>query len=829
MDLLFVNDPSHLDWLAEAPGERLKERVPVTGDLAVADGLERLGIPFLDEWDYLSAEDVRRNWEAAHELGARWWDEGLASTAYGGFTLAEAARFDVVFPFEICLNAATIYGRLLETPSLGALHAFSLPRTPVSRTGPAPLSRASAALAQGVLRWQAWARGRPLHRLTSPRPLATEGRGVAPGRRYPTVPDNGFTLGGAVPRAELVPETPGHVFWHTDPPSLPLPAGERVALIVENLQSPQELSEVEETFLRAEGWRAIRVLASDTSTYVAWPWQEIEGRRRLGRAWKAFLSFQAAYGGPHPALFANPYLRFQFRQLWADMMRAARLGESFQVLLDTVRPDVVVFAHEAFVLERTLVRLARGRGIPTAALIHGGFGSLAASRGIVGDADRVLVWWENDAEEQMKWEVDRERVRAIGSLRYTDGVDLPSAAPLQDERRKKGKARHLLGLRPGQPVVLFLTASINCGLASPLADPRAHRRTWHDLVELARRRPEVTFLLKPHPSYDLYEFYRQLCRDAPPNLLLRENDALDLALDGSDVAALVNYCTTAALEAMLRRIPVVFLRTAIYPVAGGDSLEREGALQARSVQEFEARVDELLRNEAVRRRAEAEGTALAARVIGTPAGAARERFLAEINALVPAPPQATSLPALGPEVRVAARLAEAARLLRQGVGPSRLLPEWQGALREVRLSPTRPRAFVLRALFNISCDIGQAVAPGEIRPVVVACFRAMRGDPRVRSGDLRHMLLNALFLACGCYGQAGLAEPWQRALLEALPNFPRAGGLYGDLTCDLAGALGRALHRLHALESSWTWKVGRLAVAPAVLALRVLRGGASKS
>ena len=831
MDLLFLNDRSQLDWLAEAPRERLKELVPVTGDLAVADGLERLGIPFLDEWDYLTPEDIVRNFDAAHKLGARWWDEGLASTAYHGFRLAEAAKYDVVFPFEMCLNAATIYGRLLETPSLGNLHAFRGPRIPVVRTGPAPLSQASASLARAVLRWQARVKGLPLRRFSPPRPLVTEGRRAARGRCYPPAPTRGFAPGGAVPRAELVPEAPGHVFWHTDPPSLPLPAGERVALIVENIQSPRELAEVEQIFLRTGGWRPIRVLAAETSTQVAWTWHEDEGCHRLRRAWKAFPSFQAAYAGPHPALFANPFLRFQFRQLWADMMLAARLGESFQVLLDTVRPDVVVFAHEAFVLERTLVRLARGRGIPTVGLIHGGFGSLAASRGIVGDADRVLVWWEKDAEEQMKWGVGPERVRAIGSLRYGTGdVAQTSATPPQHDWRKKGQARQLLGLRPDRPLVLFMTASINWGLAGPLADPRAHRHTWHELVELARRRPDVTFLIKPHPGYDLYEFYRQVCRNAPPNLILRENDALDLALDGSDVAALVNYCTTAALEAMLRRIPVVFLRTAIYPDRGGDSLEHEGALQARSVPEFEGIVDELLRNEAARRRVVAEGAALAARVIGTPAGAAREKFLTEINGLVTAPSQSSGFPEPSPEFRVAVRLAQAAHLLRQGAAPSHLLPELQGALREVRSAPTLPRAFVLKALFSISCDIGQAAtAPGEIRPIVAACFREMRADQRVRRGDRRHMLLNALLVACHRHGEVGLSEPWQRALREALPDFPRAAGPYLNLICDLAGAQERARHRFRTLENSWAWKIGQLAIAPAVLALRLLRGGASKS
>jgi hypothetical protein len=64
---------------------------------------------------------------------------------------------------------------------------------------------------------------------------------------------------------------------------------------------------------------------------------------------------------------------------------------------------------------------------------------------------------------------------------------------------------------------------------------------------------------------------------------------------------LVNYCTTAALEAMLAGIPVVFLRNAIIPLPSRtDSLHTHGAVPVTSVKELESALDRLLEDDVAR-------------------------------------------------------------------------------------------------------------------------------------------------------------------------------------------------------------------------------------
>src|SRR5208283_4818732 len=85
------------------------------------------------------------------------------------------------------------------------------------------------------------------------------------------------------------------------------------------------------------------------------------------------------------------------------------------------------------------------------------------------------------------------------------------------------------------------------------------------IVEWAGRHPELTVLIKPHPSYDYYDFYRRLSAEGPPNLVYLETADLSSVLAAADLSVLINCVTTAGLESMLHGVPVIFLKQAGYP------------------------------------------------------------------------------------------------------------------------------------------------------------------------------------------------------------------------------------------------------------------------
>jgi hypothetical protein len=99
----------------------------------------------------------------------------------------------------------------------------------------------------------------------------------------------------------------------------------------------------------------------------------------------------------------------------------------------------------------------------------------------------------------------------------------------------------------------------------------------------------LEFIIKAHPSFDYYELYRRLIEPAKcPNLAFLENTTLERILEASDVCLMINYCSTAALEAMIHKVPVVYLNNAVYPLKDWrDNLNAEGVHRIHSISKFQ--------------------------------------------------------------------------------------------------------------------------------------------------------------------------------------------------------------------------------------------------
>ncbi|MBS0264657.1 MAG: hypothetical protein JSS02_22170 [Planctomycetes bacterium] len=752
MDLVFVTNRSQVESLAAAPDRPFERLRPVTANPSVAECLRRLGVPFVDEWDFLTPADISRNSDEARVLASAWWDESLAPLTYTSFSLAEAQRFENTCPFEICLNANTIYERILQQFPHSRLFAFRTPRAPLTRKMPPPLIRESASLAQAVLRWLAEQADRPLQFLDCHRPPVPEGLNHSvPGHRYPVSLTANAPATRISPSAELTPQTPGHVLW-THPPA-PRHAGDsasaatdRVALLVVNLHNETELVAIEQAFHATPGWRTVRVRAHECSPVKSKPWHDTATARKLKQAWRALPAFQAKYTGPYPALFANRYLRFQFRRQWREMLRAARIGQSFSTLLDELRPDVAVFAHESFVLERTMVRVAKGRGIPTVALIHGGLRPVVGYRGVVGDADHVFLWWQRDAVELARFGVAPERLSVIGSLRYNrPGATLPAPRSQAERARRQLEARRLLKIPTDRPVISILTAAVNHGLASHVSPMGAQRQAFYELVELARRHPEYTFITKPHPGYDHFDFYRQLQIDAPSNYLLRETDALDLVVNASDVAAMVNYCTTAALEAMFRDVPVIFLQTATYESIGRtDSLSDQPVPRLPTVADFEQRLAEIIAQPDLQDALIEAGRSIVKSATGIGSHNSVPEFLSEIEQLVANRPASQHTEPAAVSVTCRDLFLEAATIVSRGGNHLQLLPACRKILQTVCADPAHSPEVIQTIVFRIACELGRARGSDKtLHAALAACDEVIAGDPRCTNRDRRLLRLNA--------------------------------------------------------------------------------------
>lgn len=574
----------------------------LTGDMATAWELERRGEPFIDEHDLVTPDELLRNWETAAALAARWWGETPELTV-AGVPLLSAAQGDLRLPIELCLDAATAYARLFRDRPITRAHVFFVPPEAICRTLPAPGTRAGISLSQAMLRRVAERAGVPLVAARSWRPLSREERGGGAST----------STGTAAHRAAAE-------------------AGRGAVLLLESGLRAAEADAVADTLRRAHGAAVVRLSPWELAPGgpLDRPWQAEATVRELAAVRRAAASGRREPLDAPGALLAEPHLGFQLDRIAAELAAAARIGESFAELLDDLAPSLCVLGHDAFTVERLLVRIARRKGVPTAALIHGGFRPRRIYRDVTGEADRLLVWGTEDAEGLAAAGVDVSRVAVVGSLVYEGSH---RGTPPPRDPAAVAAARASLGVAPARPLVLALTATVTKGLAA-MARPADHRACWRELAALARRRPDLTLAIKPHPSYDHFELYRRVARAGPANLVLLANAPLATALGAADVTLLVNYATTAAIEGVLAGVPAVFLQRGLYPQDADDPLASGGALVARSVAEAEAALDRLLGDAGARAAALAAGAGAARRMLGPPGTPALARVVAELRSRI---------------------------------------------------------------------------------------------------------------------------------------------------------------------------------------------------
>ena len=626
----------------------------LTGDMATAWELERRGEPFIDEHDLVTPAELLRNWETAAALATRWWGEAPELTV-AGVPLLSAAQGDLRLPIELCLDAATVYARLFREHAITRAHVFFVPPEAICRAQPAPGTRAATSLSQAVLRREAERAGVWLVATRSWRPLSREERGG---------------------RSSLPPAS-------TAAPRLPSRGGRGGVLLLESGMRAAEASAVADALCRAHGRDVVRLS----------PWELLPGGP-LDRPWTARAAV-SDLGELHRALasrsgdlpdtpgvpLASPHLGFQLDRIFAELAAAARIGESFAGLLDELAPSLVVLGHDGFTVERLLVRIARSRGIPTAALIHGGLRPRRVYRDIIGEADRLLVWGEEDAQALGSAGLDQDRIAVVGSLAYEGSNRGPAAVR---PPAALAAARAALGLPLDRPLILALTAMVTRGLAA-MARPTEHRASWHELADLARRRADLTFAIKPHPSYDHFELYRRMTRGGPRNLVLLADAPLATALFAANATLLVNYGTTAALEGVLAGVPALYLQRGLYPQDEDDALATGGAVLVHSTAELEGAIDRLLGKKSARTAALAAGAQMAQRVLGPPGSPALARVVAELYSMrrERRPFDAGALAAV-PEP-LGAALEEIARLAASGDGR-------RAGLRAISLLLRAPRA-----------------------------------------------------------------------------------------------------------------------------------------
>ncbi len=568
MELLYFTDISQVQYVLDKKPQLFEQMRPITGDIVVAYELDRLNIGFIDEWDFLEPADIEKNWEIANRLSTSWWDEINANVGYEGFSLFDATKQDMVYPIEACLNAQVVYERIFQENCIDRISGFFLPSIGVIRTGPSPIRRAAMSVSQAVLFWLAEKYNISVNKLETDCPLS-QGNWVR--KRFP------------------------FVNLKTSKSKKTKRLNEKIALVVYEMMTTSEHEALKNTLGKLAEWQVISIAQSDLKQYSIEGQKDFNTEKQLQWAWEEFIKASENYNGLYPEIFTNQHLNFQFKRILDEMATAINHGNVFSTLLDILKPSVVFFGHEAFTIDRVLVRLAQKKNIPTVSFFHGGLGFKFGCRGIVGNSDSILVWNNYDVNILKSYGINESRLNKIGCIRYES--ELKKYIQKSPDFRKglKKKLKHRYGISSNNPVIVVITSAINAGFSAPVANPRKHREVLKELLALIKLRKDLHFIIKAHPGNDYYELYRRMQDLNLRNLTFLENATLDEAIEVSDVCLMVNYFTTAALEAMLHRLPVIYLENAIYPLEDWvDNVPGFNLNRVHTVWELENHIDRLI-------------------------------------------------------------------------------------------------------------------------------------------------------------------------------------------------------------------------------------------
>ncbi len=565
MELLYLTDISQVNYIFDNSLDYFEKYTPLSGDLVVSSKLEKLGISFIDEWDYLAKEYINLNWQNSLTLSKKWCKElKIEEIKYNNVLLSKCTQQDFAYSFEAALNARTAYEKILNEFDVTRIFGFFLPDTPVIRTGPAPTHRAVRSVSQSVLFWLAENKNIPIIKLKS-----------------------NYDLSSAISRKRKNQLNTNNVTKSK------IETKKKIAFLFLDCLHKDEIIEIKNTYKNSPEWIIIP-FSNNITDNIHIQIDELEDN--LAESYQLFKKASAEYLGEYPEIFGNHFFHFQFQGIWLEMKKAGHLVKIFDFFFQVLKPQVLFFGYDAFTLESALIELSKKYNISTVSMLHSGLGHYFSYVGMTGNSDHILVWNQWDRKILINYGIDENRIEVLGSIRYEKLYQNLKSENIftLDEKRKSICIK--LGLNPDKPVVLLLTTAINTGFSVPVSNPRAHRRGLDEIIKYVEKRLDLQFIIKPHPSFDYYELYRNLLDSNISNLFFIEQVDFDEVVSISDVSLLINYFTTAALESLIYKIPVIFYNNAVYDLNDWViSINELGIQKVNCVLKLEKEIDKLIK------------------------------------------------------------------------------------------------------------------------------------------------------------------------------------------------------------------------------------------
>ena len=263
----------------------------------------------------------------------------------------------------------------------------------------------------------------------------------------------------------------------------------------------------------------------------------------LGASRQALL--QALKSGEGlPPMLKNPLLSFQFEFLWdallAMSLKAARQAASF---FAQCRTALYLDDYCSGPGNRAWTEAANQAGVLTATVSHGSM--------------NLVEFFDFNARWALSWGELGRRNWAMAAPDKQDQVIISGDPSMETVRQQCAAAQS----GPRQAVVLMTGGFLHQAWTD--MDLPGFLNTWEQIARIARERPAMEFVVKPHPSVrDLGDWYRRFfARQGLANVRIVDRQRLEDLLPAAFFAVLVGKPGTAGIVATLANVPFVYLDT----------------------------------------------------------------------------------------------------------------------------------------------------------------------------------------------------------------------------------------------------------------------------
>jgi hypothetical protein len=347
-------------------------------------------------------------------------------------------------------------------------------------------------------------------------------------------------------------------------------------------------------------------LSLDFRLIKLWPfdlgpvYQKIEAQRKL------FFEGKSNLHQRYPEIFQNRFLDFQFHFFFDSLKDGVRSIEAMNLLKQSFQPDLVLAGgSSALGGVRVAVETLNQMKIPTLGFMHGTTWIAHHLRRIPFPFQHFAVRGEKHIGKIQKHVPKSLPATCIGDLR--EHLQNSTQAPELTQY-----LNHHFPPSDTRPAILFVTATFMLGFGEIVSNPTKHIQTWEYLTHLANKRKDLRFFLKPHPGYDSFQFYQQICHPHSQVSLLERTLPVTQFIEKVDAVVCVNMYSSTMLETALLGKPFLYLRDACYkssPLHFEEVAEIPDLL-VEDVKDLEAVLDKILQDHNFKQRLLEYGQAL---------------------------------------------------------------------------------------------------------------------------------------------------------------------------------------------------------------------------